>query len=89
MKKPKWQRREEKLNNRRRQSQAAKINIPHISKRDTIIVKGYKNDNPKETFEVKIKSSKFDGRPEDYKPIKEIVKGELKSKFKILEIVTG
>lgn len=86
----KYERREEKLNNRRRQAKAVKVDIPNLSKKDIIIVSGYVNNDQNDTFKIKLSGKGLVGGPKEFKLIKELCSNKLETKtFKILEIVSG
>lgn len=90
MKKYKFERREDKLNNRRRQSNAVKVDIPNLSKKDIIIVTGYVNNDQEETFSIKLSGKGLIGGPKEFDKVKNMCKEKLETRVvKILEVEAG
>ena len=66
MKKYKFERREDKLNNRRRQSNAVKVDIPNLSKKDIIIVTVEVDGDTKNPIKVRLSGKGLVGHRKEF-----------------------
>lgn len=85
----KYERREERKQAKLKLSQRQKNNKPNnLSKKDEYTVKGYKDGDPNNEFELVVSAASFHGHPKEYDDIKAKCVKKYDCRINILEIVT-
>ena len=65
-----------------------KDDVKPMSKKDEYTVRGYKNGDTEDVFELVVSAASFDGHPKEYDDIKAKCKKKYDCRINILEVVT-